>query len=165
MQRRGPSPKHPHSLPAARLLGGAGVAFLLVHLCRKNDVSRQPLNFVIDGMPSSTMSMKSLRAPAPQPMSTTVPARAPEMASAASATSPAFHTAMGAALVAAMLSWRQSEKKRSALSPVALRARVAEPTTPVGDRGKRRQRAGRIPFWKGRQVAIRVNRTTNKSIK
>lgn len=54
-------------------------------------------------------------------------------------------------------------------SRVAMNARSPFPTTPMGDRGRRRQGAGGRPFTNRgnirRQVAVRVNRKTNKPIR
>lgn len=48
---------------------------------------------------------------------------------------------------------------------VVMCARAPFPTAPMGSRGKRRTRAGKKPFFRGRQVAVRVNFKTNKPIR
>jgi len=91
--------------------------------------------------------------------------------SSAEAKAPAAAPALCAAVAALFLLGAPRRKSPSsarvvATSPITMFARTPFPTTPIGSRGKRRQRAGRMrPIFRGRQIAVRVNMKTNKPIK
>ncbi|CAE8623501.1 unnamed protein product [Polarella glacialis] len=122
--------------------------------------------------PVAFISGVSHRAPPPQQLLGTVagaqailPSAAPSAASGAS---------LGSAVAAAAALMLLAAPRRSAAavgrsapqSKVVMFARTPFPTTPIGSRGKRRQRAGRMrPIFRGRQIAVRVNMKTNKPIK
>lgn len=78
--------------------------------------------------------------------------------------------AAGAVALAVLGGTRRSAAARVtkvvAMPRVTMHARSARPTTPMGTRGKRRNRAGRMrPIFRGRQIAVRVNPKTNKPIR
>ncbi|CAK9048452.1 unnamed protein product [Durusdinium trenchii] len=92
------------------------------------------------------------------------PARA-HMASAASSSSMSSVAAL--ALVGSLALLKPRTRGSGETPKVVMQARNDYPTTPTGDsRTSRRMRAGRMrSILDGRQIAVRVNRKTNKSIK
>lgn len=91
---------------------------------------------------------------------------APSPSAAAAAPGLPMAAAMAAVALAGALRSGANQRQRALRTLVALRANSPFPTIPAGKRGRKRTRIGRYrAFFKGTQIAVRVNRTTNKAIK
>lgn len=78
--------------------------------------------------------------------------------------SPIASLAAAAALLLAAAGRVRGSGVVKSRSKIVMNARNPFPTTPTGQMNKRRQRKGRSPFYGRRQIAVRVNRKTNKPI-
>eukprot|EP00931_Biecheleriopsis_adriatica_P110700 TRINITY_DN849_c0_g1_i6.p1 TRINITY_DN849_c0_g1~~TRINITY_DN849_c0_g1_i6.p1 ORF type:complete len:291 (+),score=58.89 TRINITY_DN849_c0_g1_i6:112-984(+) len=110
----------------------------------------------------SAMPMEGLRTSRVMPAAT-----APQLSSGFPVSALCAAGAAALALIGATRSTGAARTTKAVVMPrVMMYSRLARPTPPMADRGKRRIRAGRKrPIFRGRQIAVRVNPKTNKPVR